>query len=95
MSAPETFAKLFNTPDGQILVTIDWDDDNEVGVVNIRAASRHGVVPAMKLGGWPDDVAGARKAFDAIGQADADRHARSFADMLDHFLSESAKGGAE
>lgn len=82
------FAKLFDTPDGQILVTIDWDDDDEVDVVNIRAASRHGIVPAMKLGGWPDDEAGARKAFEAIGQDEAERQARSFAAMLDKFVSE-------
>lgn len=95
MGALEPFAKLFDTPDGQILVTIDWDDDDEKDVVNIRAAARHGIVPAMKLGGWPEDEAGARNAFDAIGQAEADKQARSFAAMIDSLIAERAKDDAK
>jgi hypothetical protein len=85
--APEKFAKLFDTPHGQLLVTIDFDDDADCDVVTLRCASRHGVVPAMKMSGWDDDT-GAAKAFAAIEQEHAENHARSLAAMLDGLMAE-------
>ncbi len=94
MQRVERFAKVFETPHGQLLVTIDWDDDAEIDVINVRGASRHGVMPELKASGWEDAATGARITFDAFDQEAAERHAKGFADMLDRFVTEDSSDAA-
>lgn len=84
------FAKLFQTENGQILVTIDWDEDAECQVVNVRGEDRHGIGAVFKMSGWDGNATGAQIAFDAVDQAAAETHARSFVAMLDHFVGDAA-----
>lgn len=84
------FAKLFQTENGQILVTIDWDEDADCQVVNVRGEDRHGIGAVFKMSGWDDDATGAQIAFDAIDQTVAETHAKSFVDMLDRFVGDAS-----
>jgi hypothetical protein len=85
------FAKLFRTANGQILVTIDWDEDIEQLVITVRGEDRHGIGATFKMSGWyGDDENAVREAFDAIDQAAAETHAKSFADMLDGLVGGEA-----
>lgn len=84
------FAKLFQTANGQILVTIDWDEDADCQVVNVRGEDRHGIGATFKMSGWDDDATGAQTAFEAVDQAVAEKHAKSFVAMLDRFVGDAS-----
>ena len=75
------FAKLFDTPDGQLLAFMDTEDDEPVVV--LKGEPRHGVLPSMTLSGYPDDEEGQKREFEAIDQAKADETAKSLAAALD------------
>ena len=49
--APAPFAKLFDTPDGQLLAYMGQTDEYEPAVIVI-AAEVNGVVPSATLSGW-------------------------------------------
>ncbi len=70
----DIFAKLFDTPDGQLLAFLDETDDSEPAVTVIGARVE-GVRPKVKMSGWPDGEAGQRLAFDKIDQALANKSA--------------------
>lgn len=81
MADPATFAKLFDTPHGQFLVTLSCDEDEFY--VYLRGADRHDISPEMK---WTyEREEEQRSAFDSFSEADALRLALSMAMMVDHF----------
>lgn len=45
-------------------------------------AGVNGVVPRATLSGWPSPNVGQRKAFDSIGQSEAEKHAADFHRMV-------------
>lgn len=77
--APEPFAKLFDTPDGQLLAFMDETDDGDPAMV-FMAAPINGV-SAKAILSWPE-VDGQQRAFDMVDQAAAEEHARSLRDAV-------------
>jgi hypothetical protein len=87
MSAP--FAKLFDTPHGQLLAFLDQTEDYEPAI-KLMGAEHAGVCPAMTLSGWDDAEEGQARAFAAIDQAAAEKHAAGFHNMLAKFAGGEA-----
>lgn len=74
------FAKLFETPDGQLLVTHDYDDDQYPEApyrVVFRGAQHEGVDPSVTFG-WATE-AERDVAFASVMQERADHTARELA----------------
>lgn len=82
------FAKLYDTPNGQFLVTTETGDDGPC--VKMRAASVGGVECSIMLGPWSDDDAGwdhVDRILAEFTQAEADQRAASMQAMVRGFLS--------
>lgn len=75
------FAKLFDTPHGQLLVFMEDGDDEPV--IRVIGAVYEGVQPSATLSGWPNDEEGQQAAFDSIGQEQANNLASDFRSMLE------------
>jgi hypothetical protein len=88
------FAKLFDTPHGQMLYYLDDTDDEEPAIMVIGAYVR-GVRPSAKLSGWPDEEAGQLRAFAEIEQAAADETAAAFYRMADDLAPRDSGSRAE
>ncbi|MHB9879127.1 hypothetical protein ACSMXM_05635 [Pacificimonas sp. ICDLI1SI03] len=90
---PKPFAKLFDTPHGQLLVTRDYIDENDDGeeeeAVVCRGATRHGIHATIKMGGWAD-AAPADAAFAKVDQDGAEELAATMAKMIDGFSGGAA-----
>lgn len=81
----EIFAKLFDTPHGQLLVFLDETDEGEP-CLHVIGAYRGGARPAAKISGWEGDAeAKAEAALAATDQAQADQMAADFAAALAQF----------
>lgn len=80
------FAKLFDTPDGQLLVTHEFDDDHEDGPfrLNFRGEQYKGVDVAISFG-WPTE-AERNEAFASVLQERADHTARELAQTVRNFM---------
>jgi hypothetical protein len=75
MPAPiETFAKLFETPDGQLLVTLEALDSEDRHPMKVRCADVDGIV--CELTPSFETERAARAAFDHYDQPTADQMAR-------------------
>lgn len=82
------FAKLFDTPDGQLLVTKEFDDiehDDAPYRLSLRGEGVKGVDAAISFG-WPSE-AERDNVFSRCVQEDADRHARELAAMVRGFMA--------
>lgn len=80
----EIFAKLFDTPHGQLLAYLD-EDDNEQPCVRVIGAYVRGVRPAANLG--YEDEAAALEGFNRIDQAGAEEMAERFHNLADGLAS--------
>jgi hypothetical protein len=69
----KTFAKLFDTPSGQLLATRDEQEDDDTWPIRMRGAEVGGCTPASVLGFYTEAERDA--AFDRICQADAEKSA--------------------
>jgi hypothetical protein len=76
-----TFAKLFDTPHGQLLVFMDMDNDEPI--LRVMGAPVRGVCPATSFSGWDDPDVGQRKAFDMTDQEHAEKLAAALFAMAD------------
>jgi len=88
MMGPQPFAKLFNTPNGQLLVTMEYDDTDHEDApyrLNFRGAQHKGVDPAMSFG-WPTE-AKRDEAFASVYQERADHTARELAQTVANFMA--------
>ena len=89
------FAKLFDTPHGQLLVMVEgMEDDNEGPTLNIRGEAFKDVVPSFKLGPFEDSDDGWRAVnslLASIDQETADHHAASLFNVLEDFMSPAAE----
>lgn len=77
-STPQPFAKLFDTPNGQILVTMGFDGPGNLQdshFLTIRGAGTAGVVPQLTLTSTKANV---QDEFDRYSQADADEISAQF-----------------
>lgn len=68
----EPFAKLFDTPHGQLLAYLDEDDEGQPAITVIGADYR-GVRPSAKLSGYSD--ATQAQVFNEFDQSSADKMA--------------------
>ena len=66
----ESFAKLFDTAHGQLLVTRDYDPNEDSYSVVVR----NGEGIEFRMSGWEDDEDASRKALEATDQARAEKH---------------------
>lgn len=81
------FAKLFDTPDGQVLVTHEYDDGEYPEVpyrLTFRGAQHKGVDPAISFG-WPTE-AERDEAFASVYQERANHTARELAATVRNFM---------
>jgi hypothetical protein len=90
----EDFAKIFRFESvGQVLFTLDTDDD-DFPEINVRIASRHGLVPEIRMSGWSKDVDEcwdiAEKKFVSIDQDEALRIATEIANTVDDMMKNSS-----
>jgi hypothetical protein len=67
----EQFAKLFETPHGQLLVTRDYDAVED----KYELVVRNGDGTVFRMSGWEDDEASSREGLAKTDQAMADKHA--------------------
>lgn len=70
-----TFAKIFDTPHGQLLAFMDTENDEPVIV--LKGEPYKGVIPSATISGWDDEEVGQQREFDAIDQAKAEGTAKS------------------
>lgn len=87
-SGGRPFAKLFDTPDGQLLVTKEFDDiehDDAPYRLSLRGEGIKGVDATISFG-WGSD-AERDDVFAQCGQDDADRQARELAQTLANFMA--------
>jgi hypothetical protein len=82
MASPRSFAKLFETECGQLLVTVEFDDDQDTYGIRFRGASYRGVVPAITPGGW-EQIEDAEKALADTDQARADEVAKMLRETVE------------
>jgi len=82
------FAKLFDTPHGQLLAFMDTEDDEPVVV--LKGEPRNGVLPSVTLSGYSDEEVGQKREFEAIDQAKADSTAKSMHDAMASLFGEPA-----
>lgn len=85
-----TFAKLFETPDGQLLVVTDSDGEEDGPRLTIRAASIDGVTPQISHGPWSDDSEGwdhVHRLLADFDQAQADDWAAKLTAMVRNFIA--------
>lgn len=80
------FAKLFDTPHGQLLVVKDGVDDDDQYPLSIRGEEFGGVIAAFNPAYQTSDACDA--AFERFDQAEADRQAEGLRKMLTSLLSE-------
>ena len=79
------FAKLFDTPDGQLLVTKEFDDGEENPYrISMRSEDQHGVDPSIAFG-WATDLE-RDEAFDSVDQARADKTAAELTATVRNFM---------
>lgn len=86
------FAKLFDTADGQLLVTQEYDDDHADGHyrLNFRGEQHKGVDVAISFG-WPTE-AERDEAFASVQQQRADHTARELAQTVRNFMDGGDNG---
>jgi hypothetical protein len=87
MSGP--FAKLFETPHGQLLAYLDETDEGDPAITVI-GADVNGVRPSAKMSGWPEGEDGQRAAFDKLTQQMAEEQAAAFHHMVAQLAKPSA-----
>lgn len=78
--SPPVFAKLFDTPHGQLLVTRDFEGDDGDELVIVRGAGLPGYKAETQY--RYDHAAEADQAFEAFSQDDADRVGRALTTIL-------------
>ena len=78
----ETFAKLFNTPHGQLLYYLDETEDGQPSITIIGAYVR-GLRASAVLSGWPDGEEGQLRNFVTIDQEMAEQTAAHLYRMTD------------
>lgn len=83
----QPFAKLFDTPHGQLLVYLCETDDGDPAIRAV-GADLNDVRPQAVMSGWPDGEAEARRQFDKIDQAAAEEQAA----MLRATITRYARG---
>jgi hypothetical protein len=86
------FAKLFDTPDGQLLVTHEYDDTDYPEApyrLAMRGEQHKGVDPALSFG-WPTE-AERDEAFTTTTQERAEHTARQLAATVRNFMSEQGE----
>jgi hypothetical protein len=92
MSKP--FAKLFDTPQGQLLVTTETGTSEAYGpCLRTRGADAGGIIVEITHGPWPDTPGGwdhVQALLDAFDQAQAEECAASFVRMIANLSSEDA-----
>ena len=81
------FAKIFNTPHGQLLAFMDTENDEPVIV--LKGAAFKGVVPSATLSGWKDEEAGQQREFDEIDQAKADDTAKALHSAIANLMADA------
>lgn len=89
------FAKLFDTPDGQLLVTKEFDDiehDDAPYRLSLRGEGVKGVDASISFG-WASE-AERNEVFDRCAQDDADRQARELAQTLANFMAPQSEEAA-
>lgn len=79
----KTFAKVFDTAHGQIMARVGQNDDGDE--VLITSMVFDGLEPQSAAKFKEDQMAW--DALDKFAQADADRSAASFADMIDRIAA--------
>jgi hypothetical protein len=72
------FAKLLETPHGQLLATLDYEDDEHRMV--LRGESRNGIIPSYTF--TFEDQTAQQAALEALDQASADNLARALNALL-------------
>lgn len=87
--APKPFAKLFDTAEGQFLVTLVETDDEQPGV-ECRAADVNGVTAKITLSGWGDGEAGQERAFAMFDQERAEEGASMVRNIARRAVGEAA-----
>jgi len=87
--AEQTFAKIFDTAHGQLLVFLDETDDGEPAISVIGADVR-GVRPKAKLSGWADGEEAQLRNFEKTDQAMAEDFAAQLHRTADQLAPESA-----
>jgi hypothetical protein len=86
----EPFAKLFDTPHGQLLVTREYDAMEGKYEIVVRGAGNGTMTPEVRLGGWDDDEEASRDALAKTDQAMAERNAAELAAMVNGLSSDAA-----
>lgn len=86
-ASPDNFAKLFDTPHGQLLVYLDGDEDCDPIIVVVGAPVR-GVVPKANLG--YDSYADRLSGFARFTQERAEETAASLHATADRYAEKSA-----
>lgn len=69
----EPFAKLFDTPHGQLLITRDYDALADEYTLLVRDCNG----TEFRMSGWADDEAATRDGLEKTDQAMAEKHAAS------------------
>lgn len=88
ISAPTAFAKLFNTPNGQLLVTHEFDEDEHPDApfrLLFRGEAYRGTDVSIAFG-WPDEQ-GRNNAFASVDQNRADSTAHELASTVRRFMT--------
>jgi hypothetical protein len=80
------FAKIFDTPHGQLLAFMDTEDDEPVIVV--KGEAYKGVLASASLSGWKDEEVGQQREFDEIDQAKAEDTAKFLRSALVKLMGE-------
>lgn len=88
---PETFARLEDTPYGQILATIqngESSEGEEGPCVSYRIAERRGLTPEMTIGPWVDSDEGWAAARRTFENANLQETAEKLANMIDEMFGD-------
>lgn len=88
MTDDRKFARLFDTPDGQLLITKEFDDEEHPDApyrLRIRGEGIKGIDASLSYG-W-DTPAQRREAFDEFTQGQAEVAAKDLAATLRNFSS--------
>jgi hypothetical protein len=86
------FAKLFDTPNGQLLAFKTLGDDDDP-IIRIIGEAVGGVVPSASLG-YEGDEDRRDAAFEKLNQSGAEQQAKGFRDMLTKMFPKSIEQSA-
>lgn len=87
------WARIFDTANGQLLVTVEYDDADDTYGIRVRYDDPDGVSVSATPGGWPSRDR-AVQAFNETDQQCAEDFAAALAGMCGKFAASKTGGDA-